>query len=338
MTRASVALLLLFAVCACESSAEEAAPSADAALESATQDAAVESGEAGSLSDASDASDAAPPSDAPGDTGDSDADGPTEASAAVIAATSASTAIDFGLAANGHGDKRLDALDIAGDTGTLQLVGAAHRGVAYQAHDWGSAGYVLYDVLSIAEDGSDLAVTYLYCQGTNLPYAYTESLVHPMDWEKTTGLCDGDDTPTQATVSLPALTVTPEPIDTGIAIQGADLQLGPSGGHVKLDGETWSLVPFNTVDCTADCPGGSWIELHSMLLRDQQGCFAILYLFPQSPDHVQLSYTLCLPALERPTATYDAAWSGTLPPKMTPMMWRPAPPLPSPDAEWHPAH
>jgi len=106
---------------------------------------------------------------------------------------------------------------------------------------------------------------------------------------------------------------------------------------VKLDGETWSLVPFNTVDCTADCPGGSWIELHSMLLRDQQGCFAILYLFPQSPDHVQLSYTLCLPSLERPTATYDADWSGTLPPKMTPMMWRPAPPLPSPDVEWHPA-
>lgn len=252
-----------------------------------------------------------------------------------IPATMGQAQMGFTVAASGAGQKRLDALDIAQDTGTLTLEGSAHRGIAYQMHDWGQAGYVLYDVLSVAEDGSDLAVTYLYCQGTNLPYAYTESLVHPMDWETTAGTCEGTGTPMTAAADLPALSVTTQPLNTGISIQGSDLQLGAAGGNVVLGGKQWQLVPFNTVDCSTNCPGGSWYEIHTLLTADQQGCFAILYLFPDSPTYVQLSYTMCLPSLERPTATYQADWTGAVQPKLLPMMWRPAPPLPAPDAEWH---
>lgn len=294
-----------------------------------TPDASYDDASADAVADASAEGDAAP--DAPGEAGP-----PTDIA---IAATTGQAQLGFTLAASGAGQKRLDALDIAKDVGTLTLEGKAHRGIAYQMHDWGQAGYVLYDVLSIAEDGSDLAVTYLYCQDTNLPYAYTESLVHPMDWETTAGTCEGTGDAITASADLPALNVTTQPLDTGISIQGGDLQLGPAGGNVVLGGKQWQLVPFNTVDCSTDCPGGSWYEIHTLLTADQQGCFAILYLFPDSPTYVQLSYTMCLPTLERPTATYQADWTGALQPKLPPflqpMWWRPSPPLPSPESEWH---
>jgi len=350
-TLLAAALILIAGTSACSSESDRAPslpapPAPDAAGQDAGQEAAAEAAaDAGDLDatvdQAPDGSDHDASADAQADSAD-EADAPAEAQGeagptlgVAIPATTGQAQIDFTLAASGAGQKRLDALAIAQDTGTLTLTGSAHRGIAYQMHDWGQAGYVLYDVLSIAEDGSDLAVTYLYCQGTNMPYAYTESLVHPMDWETTSGTCEGTAAPLTASADLPALNVTTQPMDTGISIQGSDLQLGSGGGNVVLGGKQWQLVPFNTVDCSTNCPGGSWYEIHTLLTADQQGCFAILYLFPDSPSYVQLSYTMCLPSLERPTATYQADWTGALQPKQQPMMWRPSPPLPAPDAEWH---
>jgi hypothetical protein len=252
-----------------------------------------------------------------------------------IPATQTLFAVPFGIDATGVGQKRLDELSIKGDQGTIRLSGVDHAAVAYTSHDWGEAGFVLYDLVSIANDGSNLAVTYLYCNGSELQYAYTESLVDPMDWESTTGGCKPNADPVAVKLALPALRTEPVAMDTGIQIQGADLTLDAAGGTAVLEGKTWTLVPFNTVDCSKDCPGGSWYEIHTMLMGDQEGCFAILYLFPDQPQIVQLSYGFCMPSAATPSAEYDASWSGTLQAKAAPMMWRPKPPLPGPTTELH---
>jgi hypothetical protein len=245
----------------------------------------------------------------------------------VIGATHGAATFAIQVDSTGEGTSRLGALSVIKNKASLQLSGAGHTGIAYQSHAWGAAGYNLYDILSIAEDGSDLAITYLYCQEPALAYAYTESFVLPMDWETATGACESLAQNTQVQVDLPALMASPTPLDTGIAIQGTDISLGPTGGTIKLGGTDYALVPFSTVDCTQQCPGGSWIELHSMLMSSEQGCFAILYLWPDDATKVQVAYTLCLPSLDRPSAIYNVSWTGALA-KIQPMMapFRHAPP------------
>jgi hypothetical protein len=209
----------------------------------------------------------------------------------------------------------------------VDLDGVTHLAVAYQDHDWEGTGYHLYDLLSVAEDGSNLAVTYLYCQEGALPYAYTESFAHPMDWETASGSCDGSAQPSTANVSFPALTVLPGAFDPGVVINGDDVAWDGAEGHVTLGGNRRALRPFNTVDCT-DCPGGPWLEVHALLDGDADACFGILYLFPDDPTFVQVSYGICLPTLERPEGTLDATWSGAMVGAPRPAgLVRPRPPL-----------
>jgi hypothetical protein len=258
---------------------------------------------------------------APGD------DGP------LVGPTSGQLAVDFQADVTGHGTTRLGDVTVATNVVDYTLVGAAHVGVAYQHHVW--AGYTLYDVVSIAADGSDLAVTYLYCQGTGLPYAYTESYTLAMDYEAASGTCSGNETAATVDVALPALAALPTAFDTGITISGTDLDLGASGGQVDLAGATWDVIPFNTVDCTT-CPGGPWLEIHSVLVRPAEACFGIFYLYPDTPGTVQLSYTLCMPSLDRPDGVYTADWSGTLQTRLLqPRLWRPAAPPFSAMREFH---
>jgi hypothetical protein len=253
---------------------------------------------------------------APGD------DGP------LVGPTSGTLAVDFTANVTGNGTTRLGAVAVTANVADYALLGVGYVGVAYQHHVW--AGYTLYDIVSVADDGSNLAVTYLYCQGTGLPYAYTESFTLAMDYETASGSCSGTETGGTVQVDFPALAAPPTPMDTGMTISGTDIQLGASGGHLDLAGKTWELLPFNTVDCSTDCPGGSWYEIHSLLARAGEACFTILYLHLADPSTVQLTYTLCMPTLDTSDALYDAAWAGTLLAKQiaTPHLWRPAaPPL-----------
>jgi hypothetical protein len=280
--------------------------------------------------------DAGPPEDSlpQQDTGPGDGDGGAPEDAApgedgpLVGPTSGTLAVDFtATSVTGNGTTRLGDVTVAANVADYTLLGVPHVGVAYQHHVW--AGYTLYDIVSVAEDGSNLAVTYLYCQGTDLPYAYTESFTLAMDYEVASGTCSGTETDTTVPVDFPALAVAPTAMDTGMTIAGADLQLGPTGGWIDLAGKTWELLPFNTVDCSTECPGGSWYELHSMLVRPAEACFTILYLHLADPGTVQLAYTLCLPTLDTTDGLYDAAWSGTIVPKLRGLpRWRPpAPPL-----------
>jgi hypothetical protein len=248
---------------------------------------------------------AAPDTAAPGEsaeTGD-----PDEPAVAVAPATSGALELSFSLDVSAEGRDRLSEVALATDVGGLALDGAAHAAVAYQDHDWESAGYHLYDLLSVAEDGTDLGVTYLYCDGEDVPYAYTESFDLPMDWESASGSCVGEQVETDASVELPALRVTPEAVPTGVTFEDGEM----AGGDVTLDGTTRTWIPFNTVDCT-DCPGGPWYELHSLLVGDSEACFAIAYLFPDDPTFAQWEYGLCLPSLSRPAGVVEGSWSGAL--------------------------
>lgn len=221
--------------------------------------------------------------------------------------TEGELALAFSLDASGAGEDRVDSVELLDAAGTLELNGVGHAAIAYQDHDWAETGYHLYDLVSVAEDGSNLAVTYLYCAGEELPYAYTESFLHPMDWEVAHGTCDGTPTASVAAVSLPALSAEPTPIETGITFTSGE----PADGVVTLDGVTRSIVPFNQVDCS-DCPGGPWYELHTMLQGADDQCFAILYLYPDDPTFTTVEYTLCLPTLARPTGTVETEWTGAL--------------------------
>lgn len=254
----------------------------------------------------------------------------------LVGPTSGSIAVDFqATSVSGTGTTRLGPIAVTANAVDYTLLGVAHHGVAYQHHVW--AGYTLYDIVSIAADGSDLAVTYLYCEGPGLPWAYTESFTLAMDYEAASGSCAGTETGATVEVAFPALHHGPTAMDTGMTISGADLQLGPGGGWIVLADRTWELVPFNTVDCSTECPGGSWYEIHSMILRPGEACFTILYLHLDSPAAVQLAYTLCLPTLDRPDAVYSADWSGTLLEKQSARlrMWRPAAPPPHQMRELH---
>lgn len=247
----------------------------------------------------------------PGETGETgDTDDTTDPDV-IAPATQGSFGASFMVDASGEGEDRLGAFEVVGNLASLELSGVAHRGLAYQHHDWQSAGYVLFDLLTVAEDGSNLAVTYLYAQGSQLPYAYTESFVHAMDWENTSGEAAWQEAKTEVEVDIPALRALPEPIETGIEVSGDELWLEGTEGGIVLDGQTYTMLPFATVDCT-ECPGGPWLELHNLLVGEGEACFGIVYLFPEEPAYAQLSYGICLPGLETPGGAFDVSWSGTL--------------------------
>lgn len=271
--------------------------------------------------------------------GQSGSGGSSDSGAPWLPATQGTTELPFKLSATGSGTTRLTDVDVKDNHVTLTLSGATHRGLVYTFHDWTAAGYTLYDVVSIAEDGSDLAVTYLYCVGSDLQYAYTESFQHALDWEPMSGVCDVLMAPHLTQVDLPALAALPSGFNSGVSISGEGIDVSPTGGSIELQGSAWDLTPFATVDCT-DCPDGPWLEVHSLLRKPGQGCFGILYLFPEQPTRVDFTNAVCLPDLTRPAQGYAATWSGSVPFRGSiPLggnaaqagrgsFWRPAPRLP----------
>lgn len=224
----------------------------------------------------------------------------------------------FTVDASGAGSDRLGNVVVASNLAAFELSGVPHQGFAYQHHDWEGTGYVLFDLITVAEDGSNLAITYLYERNGGLPYAYTESFLHPMDWESASGSVTWSDTPVTLQPEIPALTGRPTPTDLGITIEGEELWLEGTSGGVLLDGVSYELLPFASVDCTA-CPGGPWLELHALMVAEPGpassralACFLIVYLFPEDPSFAQLSYGICLPSLDTPEGDFEVSWSGSL--------------------------
>lgn len=209
-----------------------------------------------------------------------------------------------------EGGEPLAALNVEDGSATATFASLPHRGFAFAVHDWEAAGYVLHDVLTVAEDGTDLAVTFAYCQEERAVWVYTESLRGALDDEPLDGPCTVDSGEAPVAVDLPALTVLPEPLSTGLRVEGDLISLDDTGGTARLAGAEREIFPFEIVDCT-DCPGGPWLEVHALWLAPGDACFAILYLYPERPTVAEVHHGACMPSLVPATATYEVTWSET---------------------------
>jgi hypothetical protein len=239
-------------------------------------------------------------------------------SGALVPATSGSFGADFRFNSTGRGTARIGDIAISDNRAAVALGGVDHVGLSWRQLDWSGAGYQLYFELTLASDGSDLAVSWLYCSGGVINYVYSESFTLPLAWEGSSGTCTALTEAHGVDVAMPELRRLPDPFESGFLIQGDDLALAGPAGSIVVDGLTWSLLPFATVDCS-DCPDGPWYEVHAALHRPAEVCYAILYLFPAKPDQVQLDYGICLPSLEQLSGMYDAVWSG----EPSPLSYRP---------------
>ncbi len=228
----------------------------------------------------------------------------------VAPATSGRLSLPWRLQANGSAQQRVAAIDVRDNLAELLVDDAWHDGLAYQAH-FGYAGYDLYDVLSIAKDGSNLAVSYLYCEGRSLAWVWTLSYSQPLSPSLAVpgGACQSAPSSEPFEVRLPALMALPPPRRSGFTITGPQISLMDTGGAIVIGGSTYNADVLTVVDCSS-CPGGSWYEVHCLFRRAGEAGFGILYLHRGARGFVQLEYTLMLPTLSRAAQLYDATWVG----------------------------
>lgn len=205
--------------------------------------------------------------------------------------------------------------------GTTFVAGGASTStvshVAYQRIAWSDFDLVLFQAIGLS--GSDIHVTWVYCQNSRLLGAYHESAKLPLRWSPAAGAppCHEQLTPPRATdVELTGVDMPYPPLDKRMTFNGTTLRYDGTGpGQILLDGRMQVLLPFETVDCTRSCGGSpGWWESHVLVHDPAAGTvsFAILYAVPGAPDSVRLHYGIRLPSLStfggiRYTAEWGAA-------------------------------
>jgi hypothetical protein len=252
-----------------------------------------------------------------GAAGDPGAGGAAGAAAATLAigATQSSLALPFQIDAVGQGTKLLGAIKLAGNTGTIELEGQTRPVVAYQHQAWPSAGYDLYQLISVGPDRFDLF--WLYCTtDQKLSWVYFESTDGtPVTYEQTTGTCAPGAAGLTVTVDFPAVSMPlPKPV-SGFSVKGDHLDLGgETPGWLEENGVRYSAIPFNSVDCTTACGTPGWWELHTLLWNQDLGTASvgILYLFEGGTSEA-LTYSLSFPDLGMGgvTTPFMGPWTAT---------------------------
>ena len=215
-----------------------------------------------------------------------------------IGATDGTLALPFAVKLVGTGTKRIGAIDIDADTGTVEIGGESLAAVSYEQQPFGQ--YVLYQTLAVAQDR--LYAIWFYCDAGQLAFVYFEGTDGTaIDVETASGTCAAVDNPIMANVKLPAIDMPLPEFLTGYTIEGPLVHL-PSGapGSVDFGGGSLAILAFDKVDCTA-CGNGGWQEVHTLLwdVAAKRLCFAIFYLFAPG-DPVTVSYSLTLPDLTDP--------------------------------------
>lgn len=231
----------------------------------------------------------------------------------VVAPTMGDLPLTFTFAAKGSGTKKVGAIDLAADVGTVAFGGTTYAAVVYEHQPWPSQGYDLFQVLAVGEDR--IFVAWMYCQSGALTYVYfegTDGTKVQYEPAAAGSTCAFTDQATTAKVSLPAVSM-PVPVDaTGFSATMTQLTLPQGGpGTLALGGTKLTVFPFNTVDCTKDCGTPGWWEMHSLLWDPTSSrlCFAIFYFEPGKTGG-QVTYALTLPVLSDPVGTLalDGAW------------------------------
>lgn len=231
---------------------------------------------------------------------------------------------------SGKGAKDLGTIDITHGVGTIQFKGAPAQAFFFDATPvpagTGDAGDFSgsRDFQIIAAQDSRFIMAWITCTGTKLGFIYYESTdgdtssstAIPGGELAATGTCTVAETPTSVAVSLPEVTLPQAPsLVSGFTITGKDLSFdGTNPGKANVNGESWTMYPFNTVDCR-DCATPGWYELHSLFYdpANRNACLGILYLMENSPSQTELAYFLCLPQLTAPLPNdqqfFDSSWT-----------------------------
>lgn len=264
------------------------------------------------------------------DAGSGTSDGGSSSGDISVPATDGNWPAQQDVTFTGKGAKDLGAIAITHGAGTIQFKGAPAQAFFFNATPvptgTGDAGdfSTSRDFQIIAAQDSRFIMMWITCTGTDLGFIYYESTdgdsssstAVPGGELAASGTCTVAETPTSVAVSLPAVTLpSAPPLVSGFTVTGSDLSFdGTNPGKANVNGESWTMYPFNTVDCR-DCANPGWWELHSLFYdpSNQNACLGILYLMEGTTDKTELAYFLCLPQLSAPLPNeqefFDSSWT-----------------------------
>lgn len=229
-----------------------------------------------------------------------------------VPATSVLWEQEYSAEIEGSGDRRVTAVSVEGNTGTVRLDGEEIPVVVYLEFYWEYAGILTYTLLGVQEDR--LSTFWAYCdnEGNLTQIWYETSDGTPVAYTDASGACANRAEPSASLVEFPPLDLPIPKLLDGFSIEGSDLTWnGEEPGLMDLAGEAWLLYPYNLVDCTEICGDpGAW-ELHSLLWNPAtlEACFGIVYLWEPPEEMVSLDLGLCLPSLDTPGGVFDATYS-----------------------------
>jgi len=242
-----------------------------------------------------------------------------------IAAASAVLTAAQDTTFTGKGANDLGAIAITHGVGTIQFQNESADAFFFNATavptGTGDAGEFTgdRDFEIIAAQPNRLIVAFITCTGPKLTYIFYEStdgIASPKELAAS-GTCAVLEQSTGESVTLPAVDLPPPTLVTGFSITGAQLSFdGTHVGQASLNGESFQLYPFNTIDCTS-CASPGWYELHSVFWdpQNKNACLGILYLEKNAPATVELAYAICLPGVTDPLASgtgsldFTASWT-----------------------------
>jgi hypothetical protein len=241
----------------------------------------------------------------------------------VVAAPMGTWNVDVDVSFHGKGAMDIGAIAIDHGVGTMEIGGATaqaflytHTPVPTGNGDAGEfASEVDYEI--VAAQDNRLVLAWITCSGSDLGYIYyetTDGLSSKMELPAS-GTCTVAMKSSNEAVSLPALDIAPPPLVSGFTITGADLSFdGTNPGSANLGGQTWSMYPFNVVDCST-CSKTGWQELHSLFWNasTKNACAGILYLQANAPMQIELAYMICFPDVTDPLKNdqqfFNATWT-----------------------------
>ena len=252
-----------------------------------------------------------PADDTTGDAA-SDAMGEPDASATIdVPATQGTWTVAEDVTFQGKGAGDLGAIDITHGVGTIQFHGESTPVFFYTSTSvptgTGDAGQFSgerdFEIVGMTADRAVLA--WITCDnGTKLTWIYYESTdgLATKSELAATGTCSTTTQTTDEAVSLPALSIPPPTVVSGFTIDGASIAFdGTQPGTASFAGTSWTMYPFNVIDCTT-CATPGWFELHSLFWEPgaQTISLAIVYLEAANPNSVALAYLIRLPQLDDP--------------------------------------
>ena len=206
-------------------------------------------------------------------------------------------------------DATVQSIHITDGVGTLEFEHATWPAVVYEVIPF--SPYLLASIVATTSDG--IVVTYAYCKDGALQSMYFESLQVPdtVQLARPIGTCTLGTTPAAVTAVLtPPGPLVYAPLTDRADVDATDLSIHGGAGTMTLDGTSYDVSVFTTVDCST-CGGAGWQELHITLTKGSTLAFAILYLQADQPTQVRMYYgfRFDMPSLWPADRAFSGAWT-----------------------------